>query len=170
MNYKTQYRGPSAWLFLGIILFCGSGTAQDFEISVTGAGPRKLEATLQQSIPRDYARAWATLEVALATGDATRLDRYWVGVAHDKYERLVNDQAATGLQVRYKDASHHLQAVFYPVDGAALVLYDTVTLQVQIVRSGKPVHSESTTEKYLVLMTPAQDRWLVRVFQAVPLS
>jgi hypothetical protein len=170
VNTRTKYRGMSGWLLLGIVL-CGIPvTAQDIELSTAGAGPRKLEATLQQSIPRDYAKAWETLEAALENGDSSRLDRYWVGVAHDKFQRLVNDQAATGVQVRYKDTAHQLQAMFYPTDGAALVLYDTVTLQVQVVRSGKTIHTENATEKYFVLMTPAQDRWLVRVFQALPLS
>jgi len=170
MNHEAKFLRISAWWLLGLAVFSSSARAQDLELSVAGAGPRKLEATLQQSIPRDYAKAWQTLEAALESGNPTELDRYWVGVAHDKFQRLVSDQAITGVEVRYEKPSHHLQAVFYPADGAALLLYDTVTLEIEILRSGKTVHSESTTEKYLVLMTPAQDRWLVRVLQAVPLS
>ena len=170
MNYPARLGKVSVSLFLALVVLANSASAGDLELSVSGAGPRQLEPTLQQSIPRDYEKAWEALEAALENGDAGRLDQYWVGVARDKFQHLVNDQASTGVQVRYKDKSHHLQAVFYPTDGAALVLYDTVNLEVQVVRSGKILHSEAMTQKYFVLMTPAQDRWMIRVFQSVPLS
>lgn len=170
MNGWGKTRASFASLLLSVLLAGSPLAASDAELNVSGAGPRQIEPTLQQSIPRDYGKAWQTLSAALESGDPTSLDRYWVGVAHDKFQHLVEDQARTGVQVRYKDASHQLQAVFYPADGAALVLYDTVHLEIQVVRAGKIIHSEQTTEKYLVLMTPAQDRWLVRVLQSVPVS
>ena len=139
------------------------------EVSVANVGPRQLEPTLQETITRDYARAWQTLSAALQSGDPAILDQYWVGVAHDKFQRLVGDERH-GVEVRYLDKSHQLQAVFYPKDGAALVLYDTAQLEVQVLSSGKLIHSESLTEKYIVLMTPAQDRWLVRILQSIPAS
>jgi hypothetical protein len=170
VNHPVRLGKVSVSLFLALIILANSASAGDLELSVSGAGPRQLEPTLQQSIPRDYEKAWEALEGALESGDAGRLDQYWVGVAHDKFQHLVSDEASTGVQVRYRDKSHRLQAVFYPTDGAALVLYDTVYLEVQVVRSGKILHSEAVTQKYFVLMTPAQDRWMVRVFQSVPLS
>lgn len=170
MNQRTKLGRVSVCLVLALIILITSASAGDVDLSVSGAGPRQLEPTLQQSIPRDYEKAWEALKGALESGDAGRLDQYWVGVAHDKFQHLVSDQASTGVQVRYNDKSHRLQAVFYPTDGAALVLYDTVDLEVQVVRSGKILHTEAATQKYFVLMTPAQDRWMVRVFQAVPLS
>ena len=136
------------------------------ELFANAVGPRQIEPTLQQSIPRDYLKAWQTLSVALESGNATPLEQYWVGIAHSKFQRLVEDQARTGIQVRYRDISHHLQAAFYPTDGAALLLYDDAQLEVTVLRSGKIIHRESRTERYLVLMTPAQDRWLVRVLQS----
>jgi hypothetical protein len=135
------------------------------EFTVTTAGPRQLESTLQHSIPADYAKAWQTLSEALQSGDSSVLDRYWTGVAHDKLQRLVQDQISTGVQVRYVDKSHRLEAVFYPTDGAALLLHDTAQIEIQVLSSGKLIHTEDLTAKYVVLMTPGQDRWLVRIFQ-----
>lgn len=170
MNGWIRTRAAFSSLLLSVMFAGGLAAASDAELCVTGAGPRQVEPTLQQSIPRDYVKAWQTLSAALESGDPALLDRYWVGVAHDKFHRMVEDRARTGVQVRYKDTAHQLQAVFYPADGAALLLYDTVHVEIQIIRSGKIIDSEETTEKYLVLMTPAQDRWLVRVFQSIPLS
>lgn len=161
-------------LFLSLVLLVvfplrASTPTAGVELSVVGAGPRQVEPTLQQSITRDYAKAWQTFSVALQSGDSAALDQYWAGVAHDKFQRLVEDQKSTSVQVRYVDKSHQLQAVFYPADGAALVLYDTAQLEVQVFNSGKLIHSKGLTQRYVVLMTPAQDRWLVRVLQSVPL-
>jgi hypothetical protein len=129
-----------------------------------------MEPTLQQSIPRDYVKAWQVLSTALEEGDPKLLDQYWVGVAHDKFLRLVRDESRTGIQIRYRDLSHKLQAVFYPSDGAALLLYDNVQLEMNVLRSSRVIHTERMNTRYLVLMTPAQDRWVVRVLQEVPLS
>jgi hypothetical protein len=129
-----------------------------------------MEPTLQQSIPRDYVKAWQVLSSALEVGNAKLLDQYWVGVAHDKFQRLVDDESRTGIQVRYRDISHKLQAVFYPSDGAALLLYDNVQLEMKVLRSSRVIRTQKTNKRYLILMTPAQDRWVVRVLQEVPLS
>ena len=135
-------------------------------LSVADAGPRHIESTLQQSISRDYKSAWQTLNQSLQTGNPEALNQYWVGTAFDKFKQLVADESRTGVQVRYLDKSHRLQAVFYPIDGAAMLLHDDAEVEVQVLQSGKVIHSESLTQHYVVLMTPAQDRWMVRVFQS----
>jgi len=144
--------------------------APNVELSVAGAGPRQLEPTLAESIPRDYVKAWQVLSLALETNNRTLLDQFWMGIAHDKFQRLIDDQARTGIRVQYRDTSHKLQAVFYPPDGAALLLYDDVELEIEVLRSGRVIHQQKMTARYLVLMTPAQDRWVVRVLQQIPLS
>jgi hypothetical protein len=154
----------SALLMIAFPLRASTPVA-NVEFTVTSAGPRQLESTLQRSIPADYAKAWQTLSEALQSADPSVLDRYWTGVAHDKLQRLVKDQMSTDVQVRYIDKSHRLQAVFYPTDGAALLLHDTAQLEIQVLSAGKLIHTEDITEKYVVLMTPGQDRWLVRIFQ-----
>lgn len=166
------YRARLKVLLLVSIICAGAPAvcAPTVELSISGAGPRQMEPTLQQSIPRDYVKAWQVLSTALEEGDPKLLDQYWVGVAHDKFLRLVRDESRTGIQIRYRDLSHKLQAVFYPSDGAALLLYDNVQLEMNVLRSSRVIHTERMNTRYLVLMTPAQDRWVVRVLQEVPLS
>ena len=159
----------SALLMIAFPLRASTPVA-NVEFTVATAGPRQLESSLQRSIPADYAKAWQTLSEALQGGDPSVLDRYWTGVAHDKLQRLVQDQISTNVQVRYIDRSHRLQAVFYPTDGAALLLHDTAQIEIQVLSAGKLIHTENVTEKYVVLMTPSQDRWLVRIFQTASSS
>jgi len=142
--------------------------ASDIQLTVSGAGPREVEDTVQQSVQRDYAQAWQTMEAALESGDASGLNQYWVGVAHDKLTQKIQDERRTNVRVRYQDKSHHLQAVYYPTDGAALLLHDDAEVELQVLDSGKTIHSQTIHEKYVVLMTPGQDRWFVRVLQSVP--
>lgn len=142
--------------------------ASDIQLNVSGAGPREVEDTVQQSVQRDYAQAWQTMEAALESGDSSGLNQYWVGVAHDKLTQKVQDERRTKVRVRYQDKSHHLQAVYYPTDGAALLLHDNAEVELQVLDSGKIIHSQTIHEKYVVLMTPGQDRWFVRVLQSVP--
>lgn len=158
-------------LLLGIICAgAPAAGAPSVELSIIGAGPRQMEPTLQQSIPRDYVKAWQVLSTALEEGNPKLLDQYWVGVARDKFQRLVDDESRAGIQIRYTDISHKLQAVFYPSDGAALLLYDNVQLEMKVLRSTRVIHTQTMGMRYLVLMTPAQDRWVVRVLQEAPLS
>ena len=160
------------FVMLLCMIFAGASAvcAPNVELSAKGAGPREMEPTLQQSIPRDYVKAWQLLSTALDAGNPELLDQYWVGVARDKFQRLIRDEGRTGIHVHYQDVSHNLQAVFYPTDGAALLLYDNVQLEMQVKQLNRVIHTENTTVRYLVLMTPAQDRWVVRVLQEVPLS
>jgi hypothetical protein len=160
---------------LGVTFCCAlvfpasaSVPASDIQLTVSGAGPREVEDTVQQSIPRDYAQAWQAMEAALQSGDASGLNQYWVGIAHDKLVQKVQDEGQTNVRVRYQDKSHHLQAIYYPTDGAALLLHDNAEVELQVLDSGKVIHSQTIHQKYVVLMTPGQDRWFVRVFQAVP--
>jgi hypothetical protein len=47
-------------------------------------------------------------------------------------------------------------------------LHDTAQYPLQIRDGDKTVHNERVTVHYVVLMTPAADRWVVRQLQAVP--
>jgi hypothetical protein len=162
----TKFAMLLCMILAGASAVCGPSV----ELSAKGAGPREMEPTLQQSIPRDYVKAWQLLSTALDAGNPELLDQYWVGIARDKFQRLIRDEARTGIEVHYQNISHKLQAVFYPTDGAALLLYDDVQLEMQVKQSTRVIHTEKTTARYLVLMTPAQDRWVVRLLQEVPLS
>jgi hypothetical protein len=47
-------------------------------------------------------------------------------------------------------------------------LQDSAEYQMQIVSADKVIHDEHVVAQYIVLMTPASDRWVIRQLQAVP--
>ena len=162
---------PGCLLFLIMSLpqTAGSATAgASIELNTTGAAPREIEETTKTSVERDYANAWQSMSQALDSGDAAQLDHYWTGVAREKLLQLAKDEKHENLRVHYVDHSHKLQAVFYPTDGSALLLHDVVEGELEILDGGKVVETQPFTQKYVVLMTPGQDRWFVRVFESVP--
>jgi hypothetical protein len=46
-------------------------------------------------------------------------------------------------------------------------LHDTAEYQLQLLDGSKVIHDENVVMHYVVLMTPAADRWVVRQLQAV---
>lgn len=145
-----------------------AGTERNIKLDVSNAGPREFEEQTQKSIVRDYGRAWNTLETALAANNAAVLDQYFVGIAKDKLAQAVAEQQKSGVRVRYVDHAHALQAVFYSPEGSAIEVRDTAQLEVQVLDGDKVVHSEEITQPYLVLFTPAEDRWKVRLLETLP--
>jgi hypothetical protein len=47
-------------------------------------------------------------------------------------------------------------------------LHDTAQYDLQLVADGKNIQDEHVVLRYVVLMTPAADRWVIRQLQAVP--
>ena len=138
------------------------------DVNVGSAGPRQVEDTTEKALERDYARAWSSMETALAENRAELLDADFVGVALDALKERVNQQQQNGLRTRYIDRGHKLQAIFYSPEGSAVQLADTVQVEVQFLDGDKVLHSEQRTENYTVVMTAAENRWKVRVLQATP--
>ena len=138
------------------------------DLSVSTAGPRQVEDTTEQALQRDYARAWSSLEAALAENRPELLDTDFVGVALDALRDRVTQQQQSGLHTRYVDHGHKLQAVFYSSEGSAVQLVDTAQLEIQFLDGDKVLHSEQRTESYTVVMTTGENRWKVRVLQATP--
>jgi hypothetical protein len=91
-----------------------------------------------------------------------------VGTAHDKLAETIQQQAASGLHTRYRDKSHDLKIVFYSPEGLSLQMTDNVEYDVQIFDHDKPLTTQHVSAHYIVVMTPAEVRWRVRVFQAQP--
>ena len=137
-------------------------------LNVSNAAPRQVEDTTERALQRDYARAWNSMEAALDQNRADILDADFVGVALDELKDRVNQQQKSGLRTRYVDHGHQLQAVFYSPEGSAVQLRDTAQLEIQYLDGSKVVHSEQRSETYTVVMTAGENRWKVRVLQAVP--
>jgi hypothetical protein len=80
----------------------------------------------------------------------------------------VKAQKAAGLSRRIIDHGHHVEVIFYSPDGSAMQLRDTAQLEIQYRDGSKVLHSDNLSAQYLVLMTPAENSWKVRVLQEVP--
>ena len=144
-----------------------SGSIQ-VQLNFAKAAPRQLEDSTQASITRGYANAWKIMTEALADNRIDKLDQIFVGTARNVIADQVAAQQKSGMSVRFIDHGHKLDAIFYSPEGSAMQLRDTAQLEKQILDGGKVIHSEQVTQQYQVLMTVAEDRWKVRVLQAIP--
>lgn len=138
------------------------------KIDSSQVGPREVEDQTQQSIARDYAKAWQNLEQALEKNNPGPLGASFVGFARDRWASTVAEQAKAGISRKFVDRGHQARAVFYSIEGSAMVLKDTAQFEVQYLDGGKVVHSEQLTAHYVVLMTPAENSWKVRVLDEEP--
>lgn len=138
------------------------------QLDISKAGPRDVEDQTKDSIVRDYGRAWHSLEQALEDNRTDLLNSDFVGYAQGHWLQTVKAQMAAGLSRRIVDQGHHLQIVFYSPDGSAMQLRDTAQLEIQYRDGSKVVHTDKLSAQYLVLMTPAENSWKVRVLQEIP--
>ncbi|MCU1285211.1 MAG: hypothetical protein JWO13_1561 [Acidobacteriales bacterium] len=145
----------------------GAGTIQ---ISTTGAGPREVEETTQKAIERQYTAAWKNMTAALKDNRADLLDAAFVGSMRDQLARRIEQQKKSGTSTRYADGAHQVNVVFYSPEGTALELRDTTEIEQQTLDGSKVIHSEKVRQQYLVIFTLVEDRWKVRIMQALPTS
>ena len=133
-------------------------------------GPRDIEDLTRQKIVHDYGAAWQTLAAGLEQNRAELLNDYFTGFARKEFTQTIAEQASTGIHRHYVDHGHKLEALFYSPDGGVIQLQDNTEYEVQIFDGAKLLHGEKMTARFLVLMTPAADRWMVRLLQDVPAS
>ncbi len=139
----------------------------DFTVS---RGPRDMEDLTRQKVVHDYAAAWQTLAAGLEQNRADLLNGYFTGVAKKEFTETVAEQGASGIHRHYIDHGHTLEAVFYSPDGGVIQLQDSTEYEVQIFDGSRLLHGEKVSARFLVLMTPTADRWMVRLLQSVPAS
>jgi hypothetical protein len=132
-------------------------------------GPRApIEELTGRNIARDYAHAWQSLSRALEENRTDLLEAYIAGFAKDTLARRIAEQKKAGLHVRTIDHGHKLVAGFYAPNGDAMQLRDTAQLEIEVFDGDKMIQQETVPVHYLVLMTPAADRWVVRLLEEVP--
>jgi hypothetical protein len=131
-------------------------------------GPRALNEQTQAAVVRDYLESWQSLSGALTQNRPELLDRDFVGTAKDKLLGTIHDQVTLGITSRYVDRNHDLQVLFYSPEGLSIQLIDTAQYDVQVFDHGKPMATQHATVRYVVVMTPAEVRWRVRVLQEQP--
>jgi hypothetical protein len=142
-------------------------TAPQVTLNVSKAAPRAVEPLTQRALLRDYKFAWTNLAQALESNSTESLNGLFAGTANTWLKGEVSTQRQSGLSSRYSNQSHKVDAVFYAPEGDVIELHDTAEYDYQVLDGGKSIHSEHAVVRYVVLMTPGADRWVVRQLQAV---
>ncbi len=128
--------------------------------------PRPLQPQTEQAAIRDYLQSWASLQQALLQNRIDLLGEGFVGSAKNELARSIREQALSGVTVGYKAISHHITVLFYSPEGLSIELKDLVRYNVQVFDHGHLITSRKDSACYLVVLTPSQLRWSVRVMQA----
>ena len=131
-------------------------------------GSRPVEKQTETAVIRDYLQSWQSLRTAMQQNRPNLLDPDFAGTARDKLAGTIQEQAKLGLRTRYQDRSHDLQIVFYSPEGLSIQMMDTVEYDQQVLDHGKLLTTQHVRARYIVVMTPAEARWQVRIFQAEP--
>jgi len=129
-------------------------------------GPRPLEEQTKAAAIRGYLKSWQSMSDAFEQNRADILDADFVGAARDKLAETIGEQVKLGIQTRYQDRTHHIQFVFYSPEGLSIELIDLVEYDVRITDHGKPVSTVPVSARYIVVLTPSEVQWRVRVMQA----
>ena len=124
-----------------------------------------LQDQTEKAVIRDYLQSWRTFSAAFEQNSPDKLDPDFVGSAKEKLASAIHDQASLGIRTRYLDRSHHLQVLFYSPEGLSIELADDVVYDVQVFVKDKPIPIQQIQTRYIVVLTPAEQRWRVRVFQ-----
>jgi predicted PhzF superfamily epimerase YddE/YHI9 len=128
--------------------------------------PRPLPEQTQTAAIRDYLKSWQSLRAALEQNRADLLDPDFVGTAREKLAETIQQQAALGIRTRYQDRAHDIQIVFYSPEGLSIELTDRVEYDVQVLDHDRVNTVQHISARYVIVITPAEVRWRVRVFQA----
>lgn len=132
------------------------------QLDISKAGPRKIEAQTEGRILADYRLAWSGIAQAMSANDSGALEALFVGSAKKWLDDRITGQQRSGIRTRYSNQSHSLQAVFYAPEGDLMELHDTAEYDTQVVAAGKVIHEDHGAHRYVVLMTPGADRWVIR--------
>jgi hypothetical protein len=129
-------------------------------------GPRQLEEQTRSAAIRGYLKAWQTMSDAFVQNRVDILNAEFVGAARDKLADTINEQTKLGFQTRYQDRAHHIRFVFYSPEGLSIELIDQVDYDVQVIDHGKPISTVPVSARYIVVLTPSEIQWRVRIMQA----
>lgn len=129
-------------------------------------GPQPLPEQTGNAAIRDYIESWQNLRAALEQNRTDLLGPAFVGTARDKLTETIQQQATLGIRTRYQDSAHDIQIVFYSPEGLSIELTDRVEYEVQVLDHDEVKATQHVSVRYVIVLTPAEVRWRVRVFQA----
>jgi hypothetical protein len=132
------------------------------------AGPRVLEKQTRASVERDYVQAWRSLGQAFSENRPDLLDGYFVGIAKEKLADAIREQQNLKMQTVYSEPTHDFKIVFYSPDGLSIQLVDKLEYWLDIRDQERVVGRQQVRARYVVVMTPTETRWKVRILQAEP--
>ena len=144
--------------------------APSYSLDASSAAPRKVEETTAASVERDYLHGWQSMISALQSNDAELLNENFTGTAREHFQQAIDSQRQSGLSRRIVDHGHTMHVVFYSLDGSSLQAVDTVDLEIEYRDGGKVLSSEHIHARYLVLLTPAENSWKIRIMEELPPS
>lgn len=149
-----------------VFTFCGIAAQPTVQVDTSHVqGPRPLEEQTKTAAVRGYLKAWQSMGEALAQNSVQVLDADFLGTARDKLADTIAEQAKLGIQTRYQDRSHNIQFVFYSPEGLSIELVDQVEYDVQVTDHGKSISTVPVSTRYVVVLTPSEVQWKVRVMQ-----
>jgi hypothetical protein len=128
-------------------------------------GSRPVEKQTETAAIRDYLESWQSFRAALDRNEPTLLDQDFTGIARDRLADTIAQQLKLGIHTRYEDRMHHLQIVFYSPEGLSIQIVDTVEYDQQVLEHDKVLATRRMRARYLVVLTPTEVRWKVRIFQ-----
>jgi hypothetical protein len=155
-------------LALSLLFSAAADSSPQVTLNTSKAGPRQVESLTERSVLRDYRFAWENLAEAMESNSTAPLNSLFTGTASAWLNNAVSSQRRSGLTSRYLNQSHKLEAVFYAPEGDVIELHDTADYDLQILDGNKTIHNEHVSVRYVVLMTPGADRWVIRQLQSVP--
>lgn len=158
----------AALLFVFPLAAPADGPPVVVQLDATKANPRAIEDATRNRVLLDYRLAWSSIAQALGNNTLDPLQGLFVGAAQSWLAETVGQQRRSGLTTQYLDQSHKVEIVFYAPEGDVIELHDTAHYRMQMLDRGKPIHDEPVVQRYIVLMTPGADRWVIRQLQAVP--
>jgi hypothetical protein len=129
-------------------------------------GPRILADQTATAVVKNYIESWQSLRAALEQNRPELLDRDFVGTAKQSLTGTIQQQAKLGMKTSYQDRSHDIQIVFYSPEGLSVELVDNVEYDMQVSDKDKVLATQPVHARYVVVMTPTEVRWRVRVLQA----
>lgn len=129
--------------------------------------PRPLEAQTEQAAVRDYLQSWKAMDLAFKQNRVDILAQDFVGNAKEQLSHTIQEQTALGIQTHYQDISHEIQFLFYSPEGMSIEFTDLVKVNVQVFDHGRLISTKVESTRYLVVMTPSEVRWSIRVFQGM---
>jgi hypothetical protein len=129
-------------------------------------GLRGLEEQTASAVVRDYLQSWTSLKAAFEQNRPDLLNTDFSGTARDKLGETIQEQNGAGVSTQYQDSSHDIQIVFHSPEGLSVELTDTVEYDMQVLDHGKPITNQHMRTRYVVVLTPAEARWKVHIFQA----